>query len=545
MSVMGFLLEIFGAVALLLWGTHMVTSGMLRGFGSQIRKTIGQALSGKLKAFFTGMGVTLALQSSTATGLMASSFSANGLLALEPGFMLMLGANVGTAIVAKILSFPIHAIAPLLMMAGVFGFRAANSAKMRNMARVFLGLGLMMMSLRLLVSYLAALPDTSLTHQAFGVMAQQPVLAIFFGAMAAWVCHSSVAVVLLVMSVAATGDMPLAAGLAAVLGANLGGALGPVMEAHGIAARRLPLANLAVRACGVAGGALLVPLVTAWLEGMGTISPSVFVDAHLVFNLTLAVLAAPLARPLCALLVRVLPDPPIQEDPGRPRHLLSPQAEAAAPLRLAGAEREALRVADLIAAQLASVGAVLMSGDSDASQRVSTAGDAATALGAEIRRAITAFQMQDWSAEEVQRSQEIQVFTVNLEHAADIVAHQIAEPVMRRHREEGAFPSSHADVLIHAITELSTGHEVAVAAFLRRDIRAAREVVASKIKMREEEREHLRSRTLDNATTSLMRPDIDDDLKLLREMRRVMGHIAAIAYELLEEAGQLRTRMEI
>src|SRR5690606_14023769 len=129
-------------------------SGVMKGYGSVIKKTIGGSLRSRTRAFFTGLGVTLALQSSTATGLMAASFSATGLLSLLPGFMLMLGANVGTAIVARMLAFPIHFLAPLLMSAGVFGFRAAKRSRQRNLARVILGLGMMLLSLRMLVETL-------------------------------------------------------------------------------------------------------------------------------------------------------------------------------------------------------------------------------------------------------------------------------------------------------------------------------------------------------------------------------------------------------
>lgn len=543
MSIMGFLLEIFGAVALLLWGTHMVTSGMLRGFGTHIRKKVGQALGGRWKAFSTGLGVTLALQSSTATAMIATSFTASGLLALEPGFMLMLGANVGTAIVAKVLSFPIHALAPMLMLVGVFGFRAAKTTRLRNAARVVLGLGFMLMSLRLLVSSLDIIPGSPMAMQVFTLMGEQPVAAIAFGAIAAWICHSSVAVVLLVMSVAATGNLPLAAGLAAVLGANLGGALGPVLEAGSLSARRLPLANLVVRALGVAGGAALLPTIIAWLEYLKFNSPAVFVDGHLAFNLVLALVAAPLARPISRIMVRLLPDPPVPEDPGKPRHLVEPDAAHPAHLVMSAAEREALRVVDLLSAQIQGVPAIIVSGDPDAALAVARAGDAATVLGAAIRRNLHRVDAGLWNDEQSGRAQEVEVFVLSMEHAADIIAHQVVEPMMRRHRLEGALSSTQKEVLMGLAGNMDRAHQLAVSAFLRRDLEAARQVIEEKKTARRAERSYNRTRAVDNATTSLLRPDIDDDLRLMREMGRVVGQSAAIAYELLEEAGQLRTRV--
>lgn len=72
------LLNLAGAVALLLWGVHMVQTGVQRAFGARLRSFLSNALRNRLKAFLAGMGVTAILQSSTATGLMITGFAAGG-----------------------------------------------------------------------------------------------------------------------------------------------------------------------------------------------------------------------------------------------------------------------------------------------------------------------------------------------------------------------------------------------------------------------------------------------------------------------------------
>src|ERR1051326_1816570 len=99
------LIDLAGAIALLLWGVHMVQSGIQRTFGPQLRRALGHALGDRTRAFLAGIGITAALQSSTATGLMAASFAAGGLVALVPALAVMLGANVGTALIVQVLSF--------------------------------------------------------------------------------------------------------------------------------------------------------------------------------------------------------------------------------------------------------------------------------------------------------------------------------------------------------------------------------------------------------------------------------------------------------
>ena len=108
------LLDMVGGVALLLWGLHMVQSGIIRAFGSDLRRVLSRALGNRLAAFCAGLGLTSLLQSSTATGLMVSSFAAEGAVGLVPALAIMLGANVGTTLIVQILSFNVAAIAPVI-----------------------------------------------------------------------------------------------------------------------------------------------------------------------------------------------------------------------------------------------------------------------------------------------------------------------------------------------------------------------------------------------------------------------------------------------
>ena len=118
------LLDLMGGVALLLWGLHMVHSGILRAFGSNLRLLLARALSNRFTAFAAGLGLTALLQSSTATALITSSFTSEGLVSLVPALAIMLGANVGTTLIVQILSFNISAVAPVLFIIGLVAFRS-------------------------------------------------------------------------------------------------------------------------------------------------------------------------------------------------------------------------------------------------------------------------------------------------------------------------------------------------------------------------------------------------------------------------------------
>ncbi|MBC7134130.1 MAG: Na/Pi cotransporter family protein, partial [Oceanibaculum nanhaiense] len=150
MSATQVIITLLGFVALLLWGIHMVQSGILRAYGSSLRRSLNRGLENRFKAFAAGFAVTAILQSSTATGMMASSFAAGRLVDLVPALAIMLGANVGTTVIVQILSFDIGLLTPILILAGVIAFKRGGQTRTRDLGRVAIGLGLVLLSLHLL-----------------------------------------------------------------------------------------------------------------------------------------------------------------------------------------------------------------------------------------------------------------------------------------------------------------------------------------------------------------------------------------------------------
>jgi phosphate:Na+ symporter len=246
------LLKLAGAVAMLLWGVHMTQSGVQRAFGAKLRGLLGRALRNRFRAFLAGVGVTAALQSSTATGLMVTGFAAGGLVELIPALAVMLGANVGTTLIVQLLSFDVAEVAPALIVIGVLMFRRA-SAGPRDFGRVLIGLGLMLTALHQAIDLLVPCEDVPSLRLLLGTIATQPFLDVILAAGLTWAAHSSVAVVLIVMSLASKGSLPPDAAFALVLGANLGTAINPLLEGaigNDPVARRVPVGNLINRVIG-------------------------------------------------------------------------------------------------------------------------------------------------------------------------------------------------------------------------------------------------------------------------------------------------------
>jgi len=550
------LLQLGGYVGLLLWGTHMVTTGVERGFGAELRQWLGRRLSppgrgARLRAVMIGLAVTAVLQSSTATGLMATSFAARGALDLAPALAVMLGANLGSTLITQIFAFDITAVAPVLVLIGVVLFRSSGDGRAKNRGRVGIGLGLMLLALGALGRTLVPVETAPPLRAVLEALTGEPVLAVLIAGALTWACHSSVAVVLLIASLAASGVIAPAASLALVVGANLGGTLPPLFEAGSGVARRLPLGNLLVRAAGCAVVLPFLPAIAAWLAHIEPAPARLIVNFHTAFNLALAVLFLPLTDRLAALLIRFLPDPPRPADPARPIHLEEAALDSAS-VALANAARETLRMADMFEGMLRGAIEVFRSGDRHRAADISRTERIMDRLGAAIRRYLADIGNEQPLDDEDEgaRSQEILSAVINLEHAADIIANNLLEFAAKRARRAGGFAPEELDAIAAMHAELVDSLRLGLTVFLRSDaaLRDARRLVARKRQLRRQEAEaaalNIRSLQVGAAGSQAVATSVDngDFLRIVRDLRRVHSHIAALAYPVLERAAETGDR---
>ena len=359
------LAQLAGWIALLLWGVHMAQSGIQRAFGPSLRRFLGTALGNRMMAFCAGLGITAVLQSSTATALMVTSFTAAGLVDLVPALAVVLGANVGTTLIVQVMSFDVYAAAPMLVLVGVIMFRRGGTTRMRDLGRVVIGLGLILLALHQLLIVIEPFEATPNLRLLLELVTVDPVITMLLAAALTWAIHSSVAVVLLAMSLVAQGVVPLLTGMALVLGANLGTAINPLLElpaGSDAETRRLPVGNFLNRlACCALTLALLDPLGT-FLVRLEPDRARAVADFHTAFNLMSAILFLPFLGPWARLLRSLVPARAQPADPARPIHLDEAAREMPA-VALAGAAREALRMADVLNGMLQGALEALERGD--------------------------------------------------------------------------------------------------------------------------------------------------------------------------------------
>lgn len=536
------LLDIAGYVALLLWGTHMVTSGVLRGYGSALRRWLGRYLSYRPAAFCFGMGVTALLQSSTATGMMAMSFAASGFLGLAPGLAVMLGANVGSTLVVQLLSFDIALVAPVLVLIGFVVHRRSDDARYENIGRVAIGLGLMLLSLHLLVVSLAPVENASALRAVLQALASQPLLAVLVAAVLTWACHSSVAVVLLIVSLATTHVVDAQGALALVLGANVGGTLPALFDANGNVAKRLPLGNTLVR---VFGCLLCLPLLhplMLLLAPLGDTPARLAVNFHTAFNLALALIFIAPVESFSRLLIRLLPEPPKPADAGLPQYLDEGALDSAS-VALANAARESMRMADMVENMLKGLVEVFGKDDRQRATAIGRMDSTLDRLGVAIREYLAGLGGEALNEEDTERAQEILTFVINIEHIGDITANNLMEFAAKKAQRGQDFSADDIQDLAVMQAHVMESLRLGMAVFLRSDLRAAQQLFARKEVLWRLENDiserHIRA----------LRERRDEGgagdvyLRILRDLKRIHSHLAALAYPVLEHAGLLQDRL--
>ena len=537
------LFDLAGYVALLLWGVHMVQTGIQRAFGPKLRTTLGVALGNRVYGFFAGMGVTAILQSSTATGLMVAGFAASGLVGLVPALGAMLGANVGTTLIVQILSFDVSPLAPILILIGVVMFRRSNGGQVRDLGRVFIGLGLLLLSLHQMLGLIAPYSELPGLSGALRVLGQQPGLAVLLAAVLAWAAHSSVAVVVLVMSFATQGIVPPDAAFALVLGANLGTAVNPLIEGaakDNPVSRRLPLGNFITRAIGVMIVLSLLHVIQPWISSMAGSSARAVANFHTIFNVVLAVVFLPLLGPFSRLLRLWLPANADRVDPGQPRYLDSAAREVPI-VALGHAAREALRMADTLQTMLLYSREAFNKGDRKRLIEAKQMDDVLDKLNGAIKLYLSELDQEELTAEDRRRAGEIFTFITNMEHAGDVVSKNLLAHASKRLKRGLTFSPEGQKELDDMLERLTANLKLASSLFMTDDARVARLLASEKDVFRNLEItatrthfERLRAGRIDSSETSGLHLD------MLRDLRRINTHlVAAAAYPVLESHGEL------
>lgn len=519
----------------------MIKTGILRAYGTTLRRWIGKGTGNRVSAAFWGFMATLGLQSSTATAVIIASFTARDIVRPRMAQAMMLGANLGTAVVTLILSADIHWLGSALIFAGVLTFNLTSTTRGHSTGRAVLGLGLMLLALQLLGGVTEPLRNSPTVATVLAALDDAPAFAVLLSAGLAVLASSSLAVVVLVMVLAAAGVVGPALALWLVAGANLGGAIPPwfAVQSEGLAARRLTLANMLVRAAGTLVVLVLASPASALLQQVLPDPASLVVGAHLAFNLALLVLFLPLLGPVARLTEMILPDR-ADDRPSSPSYLddsLLPMPEMA----LAVAARETLRLGDMVGEMLDHTLTSLTTADESPCAEVGRLEADVDRLHETIKLYVARLSRGELDEGDARRANEIISYAINLEHIGDIIESGLAEIAAKKARKKLSMSPEGQAEITEFFTHTRENLRMAQAIFLSRDPALARRLVDQKTISRKLEAQsseaHLervragRQETLETSTIHL---------DMLRDLKRVNAHLASVSYPILENLGLLR-----
>lgn len=528
------------AVALLLWSVRLIRTGVERAFMPELKRGLKNLSNNSLSAAAGGGLAAMFMQSSTAVALIGAGFAVSGMLAPHSALALLLGADLGSAIMAQVLLLPVQAIVPFVTIIGVVVFFKARSRKVKQVGRIMIGFALVLISLSMIRQATSPIGDNAIVQSIAAYFQRDLISAYALGALLAWAMHSSLAAVLTFATFATTGLIAAPVAAALVFGANLGGAVIPfaLLWANARPARLVVLGNLVAR-----GGLTLVALALLVLDAiplhiLGLNAGQQAVTLHIVLNIALLLVALPFVGLLTRLAERVVPRHPDNEaDTVSP---LDPGALDHAPLALACAQRELLRMSENVQAILVPVMHLFRNWDPEIARKIERREDEVDRMHFEIKIYVSRLRETAIQPSHEKKTLEIVAIANSLEEAADRIAVNLVALARKMSDEALTFSDQGLADIEHFHDQIATNGQLALSVLTTGDAEAARQLVAEKDRIRIEEHRlqerHLK-RLQQGATASIETTNIHQ--QTLRLLKQVNAALTYVAYPIAEETGDL------
>ncbi len=546
MKILLLLINVAGAIALLLWSVRMVRTGFERAKGNELRAAIKRSANGRIKAAMMGLGVALLLQSSTAVAVLAAGFAATEILSVGQGIALLLGADLGSAIVAQILSFNVQGLIPVFLIIGGLLFFKGRTGYTRQLGRIVLGIGMILISLQQLGQATTPLKDSVFLVDVMHYLNTDLLTSFLIGALITWLLHSSVASVLLMATLVTQSVVPFGAAIGYVLGANIGSGLiaMTLTREQPAEGRRIPLANLIFRL-------LMASLVLLYLTFQAFPQPAVASDAavwviysHMIFNAALLIVCLPLAGIMEKITKWMIPDTALINDNSatfrEPNTALDPSIIHSPQLALASASRECLRMADMINVMFSPVMRLYEKSDKNTTQQILELEQEINKMHSDIKLYVADIAEDELTEKEKSRKITLINFAVNLESAGDVIAKNLLQLAENKNRECLTFSPQGWEELIELHKQVITNMHLSFNTFVSGNLTFARRLIEEKDRIRileQQSNEHHYQRLQSGSPASIETSNIH--LETIRALRQINSLFAAVAYPILSDNGDL------
>jgi len=535
MNITQLFIGLAGGVTLLIWGLKRVQEGMNRAYGSKLAYLVRDRFAGVWSALGLGATLTLILQSSTAAALLAASLGVQG----EAGLAFLLGADVGTTIVALILSFDLSALSPLLIAVGVGLEFRGRSKRLQGIGQAAMGLGLMLLALATLRSMAEPLQASALFVDIMRSLLAEPWLALLFAAAITFMLHSSLVVVLLLSGLVAAQVIDVPGGLLLILGVNVGSALIPVYMSRGAsnAKRVAPLGNLLLRCLGVMAFLPILGWIHNIFNTLQFAGAWQLVVLHCLFNLAVASFGMLIVSKLAGWIDYRLPPQKLTPTPS-PKHLddILDTSPAAA---ISNVVRDTLTMGDLLEDMLKDVHRNMYKNVEVLAKKINQSDDIIDDFHQQINAYLLELGGQELTKEERDRCQDLLLFTTNIEHAGDIIERSIIMLLKKKNNLHIEFSSQEKEAIEACMQGLFEVMPLSFQVMMSEDAEAAKGLFQAKQAfnvMHQKQLDTLRQRAMDQRVSPLAHSLFTD---IMRDIKRLHSHFTAIAYPLLSRQGAL------
>jgi phosphate:Na+ symporter len=537
-----FLLHVGGALALLLWAIHMVQTGIDRGWRPEITAALRWA-KGTIRPAGIGLVFAIALQSATATGMLAAGFAAKGALTAAAGLAIMLGADFGSALVVYFLSLNFQILAPVLLIVGTGLFFKAETRKLRQTGRALAGIGLIFVAFALLGEATEPLRESPVLPGIVNYLGNDLFTAMLAGAAIAWLLHSSVAAIVLLVTLTTHGLVPIEAAASLLIGANVGGALIPFVLTRGgaVVSRQIMAGNLLLR-----GGAAIIAIVVLAAGARdylpGATNAARLVNLHLIFNALLLLAGLPLVKPVTALMARLIRKPSAAEAGelalGLPPSCLDPGSIGEPAMALANTTRELIRMAEIVARMFEPIMEIYRTGDPEKIRQAKAMEAAVDRAQSEIKLYLASISFT--AAEEEKQGHDLAAIAVNLEYVGDAISKTLLRLAETRSEQRLAFSPTGWRELSELHRSVVASMRLAQNVLVTRDVAQARQLVHRKSEIRalvdDSMRQHmlrLKDGTAESVATSNLH------LETIRALKTINSLLATIGYHVLADTGDV------
>lgn len=304
---------IAGGLAIFLFGINLMGDSLTNFAGPKLRGYIEKYTSSPVKGILVGIFITGAIQSSSATTVIAISFVRAGIMTLEQAMGIILGANIGTTVTAILIGFNLDYLAYFICLIGVITTLFSKNKRRQYLGSIIIGFGLLFIGLNMMGDALKELKEIPGFADMVSKMSSNPLIAVLIGTIITGVIQSSSAVIGIIQTLFASNAIGLDVALGLLFGANIGTCVTSLLASLGgsLASKRTALYHVLFNiSVSLAFLVFLKPyelMINTLATALNANDMMTIAIAHFAFNFIGMLIFAPLIKPISKLLSKIIP----------------------------------------------------------------------------------------------------------------------------------------------------------------------------------------------------------------------------------------------